>query len=118
MSVDSGSGESSAIEYFEHTEGTDTTGLILFATYLKINLKDRGRMICPFSTAVAEMLASTTNTIIAAGINLHEKCIGDTGNGIVEMTVKDLLIQNGYTQERLDAIPRITKEEFYSLEPI
>lgn len=32
-----------------------------------------------------------------------------------QMTIKELLL-NTFTQEQLDAIPRITKEEFYSLE--
>lgn len=31
-------------------------------------------------------------------------------------TVADFLIQNGATQEKLDALPRITKEQFYSLD--
>ena len=33
-----------------------------------------------------------------------------------EVTNKEFLLENGFTQEELDAIPRITKEEFYNLD--
>ena len=37
-------------------------------------------------------------------------------DGMIQtMTVADSLIQNGATQEKLDALPRITKEQFYDL---
>ena len=40
--------------------------------------------------------------------------LGADGN-VMTATVADFLIQQGATQEKLDAIPRITKEQFYDL---
>lgn len=50
--------------------------------------------------------------LIALGIDFNAKVIATN----VFMTFKENLISQGVTQEELDAIPRITKEEFYNLQ--
>lgn len=51
---------------------------------------------------------------IAVEININGIYSGNQSGGI--MTFKDALLEMGVPQAELDAIPRITEEEFYNLE--
>lgn len=48
-------------------------------------------------------------------IDFNAPLVLGSGGEVVTATVADFLIQQGATQEKLDALPRITKEQFYDL---
>lgn len=110
-----GGTEASSMEYFQYEKGTVAL-MASYCQYIKIEVPDYGiKMISPYSTAVAETMAAMNAEIIAFGINLQEKIIMSQGGAIDEKTILSTLIQNTITEEEIAAIPRITKEQFYTL---
>lgn len=57
-------------------------------------------------------ISTSGNIINYISTNLNDVIV----DGTSFKTIAYLLTMNGFTQEELDAIPRITKEQFYSLE--
>ena len=102
----SGSGEASNIEYL------DVSGVnqeIYFASLLIMSFVSKNKENGVVGiTPSAAMVGYNNSLIISLAIDFSFK----TSNG----TILELLLNIGITQEQLDAIPRITKEQFYSLE--
>ena len=109
-----GGGEASTMEYFEY-DG-DAKLLFAYAQYVKIDAPNMGaKIIMPYIPIAEEMISQFDGQIIAIGVNLEEKTFTNYGGSLTELTTKEQLLQNAFTQEQLDAIPRITKEEFYAV---
>lgn len=102
----SGSGDDSNIEYL------DVSGVnqeIYFTTLLITSFVSKSKengVVCILPSAA--MVGYNNSLIISLAIDFSFK----TSNG----TILELLLNMGVTQEQLDAIPRLTKEQFYSLE--
>ena len=110
----SGGGEGS-IEYFTYGEGT-VQALAAYAQYFKIESTSMDfKAIMPYSVAMSELVAASNAEIIAIGINLSERMLMKQGDVVQQSTALESLQMNGVTQEQIDALPRITEEEFYNL---
>lgn len=59
---------------------------------------------------------TTKITYNAVGIDLSRRVKANVQGQIMELTIIGLVTMTGANKEDIDAIPRITKEEFYSLE--
>lgn len=55
-------------------------------------------------------------SVKAVAIDFTQKLGMKAGGNIIYYTVLEALLQNGFTQAEFDAIPRITKEQFDTLE--
>lgn len=104
-------------EYFTYDENTASSPVLLYAQYVKLESASSGtKVVAPYTIAIAELKAQLSDLdIVAVGVNLKERIIMKYGETFADGTVLDSLKQNGVTEEVIDAIPRITKEEFYSL---
>ena len=104
----SGSGEASTIEYLDVSNQSSVMNLFVKSiAYICKAYIDEKYFIAPLS-----LFSSNDIAIVAAAVIPSMKIIIDSG----EYTLAELASQFGLSQEQLDAIPRITKEEFYSLE--
>ena len=119
LSGGSGSGEGSNIEYLDVSglEHTDTLKSLLVASAILVKITFQGNVVYipPIlyeigTIATIEELISVAN-YLAIDFNLltYSPSLG-------KVNLNNCLIAFGTTQEQIDAIPRITKEQFYSLE--
>lgn len=114
VKVSGGGSGGSNIEYLD-VSGVDT--------YLLVNILAIG---IPYAKGeidglvIAAPISAFGNKLVAENIN----AIGIDGNATIAMAVPgqtlvmsfyDALAQRGVTKEQVDAIPRITEEEFYTL---
>lgn len=109
----SGSGEANAIEYLDVSELDKTNFSIKLMIRLSISVKAStgdGNIIAPlaYTTTFNDLDTMIHNT---SAICINNSLIVDDGMGAVTVgeTVKQLY-------PNIDAIPRITKEQFYNLE--
>ena len=118
-SGESGGGEASTVEYLDVSgrELTDTVKILLVASAISVKITFQGNIIY-MPPVLYEVAAVATieelNSVakyLAIDFNLltYSPALG-------KINLNDLLVTLGVTQEQLDAIPRITKEQFYSLE--
>ena len=115
-----GSGESSTIEYLDLANANSsiisdywTLSFIALSLYCKVN--DGGNVyITPSGTVMCENpnFGVPWYYVTAVAIDFNSTAYF---NGQIA-TVKDILSEFSYTDDELNLIPRITKEEFYSLE--
>lgn len=117
----SGSGEASTFEYLDISNCGTSNKVNLVVKCNIIKIKKYGDILCTTPAmllgpigSVEEMLNCFADDTIAVCIDFN--LVNKYPNG--EFTNKELLLENGFTQEELDAIPRITKEEFYNLDDI
>ena len=112
-------GEASSIEYLDVSgiELADTIKILLVASAISVKITFQGKIIY-MPPIIYEVSAVATieelNSVakyLAIDFNLltYSPSFG-------KIKLNDLLVAFGITQEQLDAIPRITKEQFYSLE--
>ena len=106
----SGNSESS-IEYLD-VSGASYEGVqqifLMTSILVKYSTEFGTVIFSPFATANINFEKQLKAVMIDFTMQLSE--LGVIG------TVKDAFIQQGFTQEDIDAIPRLTKEQFYSLE--
>lgn len=117
---DSG-GETSTIEYLDVSglKGTNKAYLVHFALYVKAYVENLNTKFSGFSAEYIDMVSNgkAVASTVATAIDFSHKVTVSTGIGeFAESTTMKGLLEVGITQEQLDAIPRITKEQFYSLE--
>ena len=117
----SGSGEISTVEYLDISNwGINNNKVNLVNKSNIIKVEKDGYMFCITPAMALGMMANSTeevldffaNATIAVCIDFNLVLKYPDG----EFTNKELLLENGFSQEELDAIPRITKEEFYSFD--
>lgn len=109
-------GESSSIEYLDISDfesiipGNQTrTNIIRFSYLSRIEMDGEKGVVC---SAFALDSNIDYEDIDRIAIDFNAELLYPFGKS----TPKEELDAIGLTQEKLDAIPRITKEEFYSLE--
>lgn len=116
----SGSGEASTIEYLDVSNWGNIvhainglkpsrTNIIQYSNLSRTELDGEKAIVC---SAFAAYLNVGYEYIDRIAIDFNAELLYPFGKS----TPKEELIAIGITQEQLDAIPRITKEDFYSLE--
>lgn len=115
----SGSGEASTFEYLDISNLGSTNKVNLVVKCNIIKIKKYGDIVCTAPAMLLTPMSSVGETLDCFADDTIAVCIDF--NLVVkypdgEFTNKELLLENGFTQEELDAIPRITKEEFYNLD--
>lgn len=105
----SGGGEST-IEYLDVSTFPDELVKFLATYSILCRVSSNGRE--GVLTAATMMQNPTAYLIKYMAIDLSLELL----EGKTKASIKDALIAQGFTQEDLDSIPRLTKEEFYSLE--
>jgi hypothetical protein len=73
------------------------------------------KAVMPYSPATSEIIEQMGGEIKAFGANLNERILVVQGDGFHESTILEALADNGITREKIDSIPRLTKEQFYDL---
>ena len=101
-----GSGEISTVEYLD-VSGINQEPYFTMLLITSFVSKNKENGVVAISPSAA-MVGYNNSLIISLAIDFSFK----TSNG----TVLELLLNMGITQEQLDAIPRLTKEQFYNLE--
>lgn len=115
----------STIEYLDvsglgETNNSLRNGLVMFADIVK-SKNEEGTFVGACLSGIQTIFGFTTNnatTCVAVAVELsrHIKAKMNDGKEL-DMSIPDLLIMMGVTTaEQLDSIPRITKEQFYSLD--
>lgn len=93
--------------------------LIAGSLFVKAKLSSglmAGAEVTGMTMGMFAMLSSQLENINSICIDFTAILAQKMGSEIQSMTLEDMLISNGTaTKEQLAAIPRITKEEFYSL---
>lgn len=114
----SGSGEASTIEYLDvsEIERTDTLKTLLVASAILVKITFQGNIIYmpPILYEVGAIASIEELTSVAKYLAVDFNLL-TYSPGLGKVNLNNCLVAFGITQEQLDAIPRITKEEFYSL---
>ena len=125
--ITAGGGESaSTIEYLDvsglgETNESLRNALTIFADIVK-SKNEEGTFVGACLSGIQMAFGVTTNnatTCVAVAVDFsrHIKGVGNEAGQVIEMSISDILIMMGTaTAEELDSIPRITKEQFYSLD--
>lgn len=97
-------------------------GLVLIADIVK-SKNEEGTFVGVCLTGIQSLFGFSSNnatTCVAVAVDLTRHIMGKSinGEGAVSMTIAQVItsIVEGITQADLDSIPRITKEQFYTLE--
>ena len=106
----SGEGDSDTMEYVLGDAMALNSALMAVAPSVKFSLENGSLCIMPYT--LASSLGVKNITVIAYKIDFKEIIVA-AGNVV---TVVDFLASEGVTEADIAALPRITKEEFYSLE--
>ena len=94
--------------------------LAIFADIVK-SKNEEGTFVGACLSGIQTLFGFTTNSAttcvaVAVDFSSHIKGVGNEAGQVVEMSFFDVLVTTlGATQDQLDAIPRITKEQFYDL---
>ena len=113
-------GGGSSIEYLD-VSGIDESMadvvemLFIFSSVVRVIQKETQlhKIIPPL---ILNMSGEGEFKILYFAINFDLMYLGTLSDDEILISAKDVLIRMGITQEQLDAIPRLTKEQFYSLE--
>ena len=106
----------STIEYFVYDKGT-ASAVGTYAQYVKIDaMEGMLKAVMPYSLVVSGIIEQMGGEIKAFGVNLNEGVLLVQGDVFRDSTILEALAENGITREKIDAIPRITKEQFYTLD--
>lgn len=118
----SGSGEASSIEYLDLANADPSLwdGEYWAIQFINVSLYSKGRnsegnlYVIPTGLVITNQSETglSWSQVSCVAIDFNETiCLGS-----VTTTVKDMFHSTGYTDDKLALIPRLTKEEFYSLE--
>lgn len=117
-----GSGEGSNMEYLDVSGvdfvngGTKEGNFLMCSFMVKCNHTILGNNAIVPIGQLYNAGTSNTTSIYALVFDFSAKYIISSGIEQINFTLKELLIQIGWTEEELAAIPRLTKEQFYNLE--
>lgn len=114
---DNGDGDASTIEYLDITNVASYKEILLQHS-LQANLNSNEFKIIAPSFAVYASLSQLNDNynFLYIEIDFSSKIYAMQGTEKIEYPIGEYLVIGGVSQDELDAIPRITKEEFYSLE--
>lgn len=114
-----GSGEAaSTMEYLDVSglSNAQKANLILYGIYLRGFIPSNNIFMAGVTYAPFYEIGGDTKDVTHIAIMLDEDIIMSIGETPQSMKIKQAVMQNNaFTQEELDSIPRITKEQFYSL---
>ena len=116
-SVGGGESGGSTLEYLDvRGIGDLRPALGILAGMVKSSVNE-GTYVGTTLMGIQEMFgsANTFSTVVAVAIDFTKPIRGRRGGQEIDMLIADLLIMRGIPKEELDAIPRITKEQFYDL---
>ena len=112
-----GSGENT-LEYIDVSgaNGLVKTSIVQYAVYVKGYIESYGAYMTGSTLYVLKQMASDAiDATSAIAIDFSNVVLMKMGDTIQNMTVAEAILQNGATQAEIDALPRITKEEFYTI---
>jgi hypothetical protein len=124
---DAPSGGESNIEYLDvsglgETNESLRNGLVMFADIVK-SKNEEGTFVGVCLTGIQMLFGISTNnttTCVAVAVDLTRHIMYKliNGEGAVSITIAQVLtsLVEGITQADIDSIPRLTKEQFYTLE--
>ena len=116
-------GGGSSIEYLDVSGLGDTNeilrnALVLFADIVK-SKNEEGTFVGVCLYGIQSLFGATTNnatTCMAVAVDLSRHIKGKGNGGEIASSIAEILIMmTSASQEQLDSIPRLTKEEFYAL---
>ena len=112
-----GGGESggggNTIKYIDPSKSQLAAALVESATLIKLQLED-GVIIVPMSIYIANQDNYNLVGILGASVDLDAEFVLNPGGQLT--SVRKNLNGLGITDEQINSIPYITKEEFYNLE--
>ena len=123
LQVGGGTSESN-IEYLDvsglgETNKSLRNALVLLADIVK-SKNEEGTFVGACLSGIQMVCGVTTNnatTCVAVAVDFSRHLKGKGNEGAVDMSIAELIIMMvGTSQEQLDSIPRLTKEQFYTLE--
>lgn len=116
-------GEASSIEYLDVSGEMDSDTIfntLLMASFYTKVISTNFRQVSPSLSfyIMSPEIGVNNITNVYFAINFNDKYMVDAPNLNIkeDLTMLEYVLKSGITQEQLDAIPRITKEQFYSLE--
>ena len=115
-----GGGSASSVEYLDLREYQDAD-FYLTLTILAdvVNAYDANNTYCGVNRDAVRTVFGVPNatkvTYNAVGIDLSRRVKANVQGQIMELTIIDLVAMTGANKEDIDAIPRLTEEEFYTL---
>lgn len=113
----SGGGSGDTMEYFIVKDaGEYGEVLCASASYYKAQVSNDplGMMIAPYTNANADFL-NESELIIAVGVDFKSKLLALQDDTTMEMTMMDYFSSLGVSTDAIANIPRITKEDFFTL---
>lgn len=111
----SGGGSASSVEYLDVSNINIYELDVLIGAALECKgVSDTLSMVSP-AGAVVPLAQLIGITITQAKVDFNTPIIQNRGGAIVKQTVLEALLSQGFTQDYLAAIPRLTEEEFYTL---
>lgn len=113
-------GESASTTEYLDVSGTSSlvkASVVQHAIYVKGRVEAYGAKIVGVTLyTFGAMAENAIEAISAIAIDFAVETIVEIGGDLTRQTIKDAVLVNGATQADIDAIPRITKEQFYTLE--
>jgi hypothetical protein len=116
-----GGGSASSVEYLDLREyqGADFyLSLVILADVVNAYDADNNTY-CGVNREAVRLLFGVSDTTKvtynAVGIDLSRRVKANIQGQIMELTIMDLVAMTGASKEDIDALPRITEEEFYTL---
>ena len=113
-----GGGSASTMEYIDVSGAGDLVkaSLVQYACYVKSYIEDYDAyMVGSTLYILGVMTSNPTKATSAIAIDFSNVFVMKMGDTIQSKTVAEAVLQNGATQADIDALPRITEEEFYTL---
>lgn len=107
----------SALEYLDLTNLSAQAKAYVATCSIEMNVAISYNDSTIVQVAPSALLYSSVGNAIKAyaSINLNQPILVAQAGATTEQTVKDYILSKNITEEEIAAIPRITKEEFYTL---
>lgn len=115
VNVPQGGGSASSVEYLDMSNdnmyGVDVLAIAILECK---GVSDAISMVAP-AINIQPLAEAMGLTITQVKVDFNTPIVMNQNGSIVKQTALEMLLSRGVTQDMLDAIPRLTKEEFYTL---
>lgn len=108
-----GNADGDVIKYIDPSKSQLAAGLLESAIFIKLQLEE-GVIILPMSFYVANKDSYNVVGVLGASVDLDAEFVTTPGEQLT--SVRKNLNSFGITDEQINSIPYITKEEFYNLQ--
>lgn len=112
---DTNENTTSTIEYLDMRDIGYSGDIIVQAALFAKLISDSISTVAP-SGIIYPLASSVNGKITHLGVDWNMRIVTKQNDTINDLTALEYILSKGIAQEELDAIPRITKEEFYNLE--